>query len=84
VTILAWLALGLLAGFIGNMIAAKRAQSLVADLAFGLIGAATGGLVFKSFGASGVTGLNLHSLFVSVIGAIIIQYLYHAVKGTPD
>lgn len=77
-SILAWIILGLIAGFIGSKIVNKHGDGLVLDLVLGIVGAIVGGLVFRAFGASGVTGLNLYSLIVAVIGAIVFLVVYHA------
>ena len=45
----------------------------------GIVGAIVGGFVFTAFGASGVTGFNLYSMLVAVVGAIIVLVLYHAI-----
>lgn len=51
------------------------------DIALGVVGAIIGGVIFTFFGAQGVTGLNIYSLIVSVIGAVIVLWIYHAVTG---
>ncbi len=76
---LAWIVLGLLAGFIGSKIVNKSGEGLFLDIILGIVGAIVGGWLFSAFGASGVTGLNLYSLFVAVVGAILFLVLYHAV-----
>jgi uncharacterized membrane protein YeaQ/YmgE (transglycosylase-associated protein family) len=77
---LAWIVLGLIAGFIGSKIVNKRGDGLFLDIILGVIGAIVGGWLFNQFGASGVTGLNLYSLAVSVVGAIVVLVVYHAVR----
>jgi len=76
---LAWVILGLVAGFIGSKIVNKKGEGLILDIVLGIIGAVAGGWIFNALGASGVTGLNLYSLFVAVVGSIILLVLYHAV-----
>ena len=76
---LAWIILGLLAGFIGSKIVNKRGEGLLLDIILGVVGAIVGGWVFSLLGASGVTGLNLYSLLVAVIGSIVFLVIYHAV-----
>ena len=78
-SILAWIILGLLAGFIGSKIVNKTGEGFFLDIILGIVGALVGGWLFSMFGASGVTGLNLYSLFVAVIGSIIFLVLYHAI-----
>jgi uncharacterized membrane protein YeaQ/YmgE (transglycosylase-associated protein family) len=79
VSIIAWLILGLIAGFLASKIVNKTGEGLVLDIILGIVGAVVGGFLFTQFGASGVTGLNIYSLFVAVIGAIVVLVLYHAI-----
>ncbi|MGC1905728.1 MAG: GlsB/YeaQ/YmgE family stress response membrane protein [Candidatus Acidiferrum sp.] len=78
--ILAWIVLGLLAGFIGSKIVNKSGEGLLLDLVLGIVGAVVGGWLFNKFGHSGVTGLNLYSLLVAVVGAVVLLVLWHAIK----
>ncbi len=77
-SILAWIVLGLVAGFIGSKIVNKTGEGLVMDIVLGIVGAVAGGFLFNMFGASGVTGLNLYSLLVAVVGAVVVLIAYHA------
>ena len=78
--IIAWLVLGLIAGFIASKIVNKTGEGLVMDIVLGVVGAFVGGFVFtRFFSAAGVTGFNLYSMFVAVIGAIIVLVLYHLI-----
>ncbi len=79
-SILAWIFLGLIAGFIGSKIVNKSGEGIVLDIVLGIIGAIVGGWLFNRFGASGVTGVNLYSLLVAVIGSVILLLLYHAIR----
>jgi len=76
---LAWIVLGLLAGFIGSKIVNKSGEGVIMDILLGIVGAVLGGWLFNTFGATGVTGLNIYSLFVAVVGSIIFLVIYHAV-----
>ena len=78
-SIIAWLILGLIAGFIASRIVNKAGEGFVLDIVLGIVGAIVGGFVFSFFGAGGVTGLNLYSLLVAVVGAIVVLVVYHAV-----
>jgi uncharacterized membrane protein YeaQ/YmgE (transglycosylase-associated protein family) len=80
-SIIGWIVLGLIAGFIGSKIVNKRGEGLMLDIVLGVVGAVVGGWLFAFFGAEGVTGLNLYSMVVAVIGAIVVLVLYHAVSG---
>lgn len=77
--IIAWIILGLIAGFIGSKVVNKSGEGFILDIVLGVVGAVVGGFIFNFFGHSGVTGLNLYSLLVAVIGAIVVLWLYHAV-----
>jgi uncharacterized membrane protein YeaQ/YmgE (transglycosylase-associated protein family) len=78
-SLIAWIILGLIAGFIGSKIVNKRGEGLILDMALGIIGAIVGGFLFNLVGAAGATGLNLYSLFVAVIGSVVVLLVYHAV-----
>jgi uncharacterized membrane protein YeaQ/YmgE (transglycosylase-associated protein family) len=79
-SILAWIILGLLAGFIGSKLVNKTGEGVVLDVVLGIVGAVVGGFVFNRFGASGVTGLNVYSLLVAVVGAVLLLVAYHAIR----
>ena len=79
-SILAWIILGLIAGFVGSKIVNKSGEGLVLDIILGIVGAVVGGYIFRFFGASGVTGLNIYSLIVAVIGSVVLLVIYHAVR----
>ena len=76
---LAWIILGLVAGFIGSKIVNKRGEGIFLDIILGIVGAIVGGFLFSMFGAHGVTGLNIYSLFIAVLGAIVVLWVYHAI-----
>jgi uncharacterized membrane protein YeaQ/YmgE (transglycosylase-associated protein family) len=78
--ILAWIVLGLLAGFVGSKLVNKTGEGVILDIVLGIVGAVVGGFLFNLFGASGVTGLNIYSLLVSVIGAVLFLVAYHAIR----
>jgi uncharacterized membrane protein YeaQ/YmgE (transglycosylase-associated protein family) len=79
--ILAWLIVGLIAGFIGSKIVNRAGEGLVRDIILGIIGALVGGWIFTAVGATGVTGVNIYSIFVAVIGAVVVLVAYHAIFG---
>jgi len=76
-SIIAWLVLGLIAGFIASKIINKTGEGLWLDIVLGVVGAELGGWLFSLFGMSGVTGLNVYSLLVAVVGAVILLFIYH-------
>jgi len=79
-SLFAWIILGLIAGFLGSKIVNKRGEGLLLDILLGIVGAVVGGWLFRTFGASGVTGLNIYSLAVAVVGAIVVLLVYHAIR----
>ncbi len=79
-SILAWIVLGLIAGFIGSKIVNKRGEGLILDIVLGIVGAVVGGWIFSVFGASGVTGVNIYSLIVAVVGAVLVLIIFHAIR----
>ena len=80
-SIIGWLVLGLIAGFIASKIYAGSGQGVVMDIVLGIVGAVVGGFLFNTFGGAGVTGFNLYSMIVAIIGAIVVLWIYHAVVG---
>ncbi len=80
-SILAWIVLGLIAGFIASKIVNNTGQGIVVDIILGIVGAFVGGWLFNQFGSAGVTGFNIYSMFVAVIGAVVVLFIYHAVAG---
>jgi len=81
-SILAWIILGLVAGFIGSKLVNRTGEGFVLDIALGIVGAIVGGWLFNRFGAAGVSGLNLYSLLVAVVGAVVVLVVYHAIRRT--
>jgi uncharacterized membrane protein YeaQ/YmgE (transglycosylase-associated protein family) len=79
-SILAWIVLGLIAGFIGSKIVNKAGEGILPDIVLGIVGAVVGGFLFRTLGAHGVTGLNLYSLCVAVIGSVVLLVAYHAFR----
>ncbi len=80
-SIIVWIVLGLIAGFIASRIVNREGEGFLLDIVLGIIGALVGGFIFNAFGAVGVTGFNLWSLLVAVIGAVVILVIYHAIVG---
>ncbi len=80
-SIIGWLILGLIAGFIGSKIVNRSGEGVLLDIVLGIVGAMVGGFLFTTFGAAPVTGLNVYSLVVAVVGAIVVLFLYHAIVG---
>jgi uncharacterized membrane protein YeaQ/YmgE (transglycosylase-associated protein family) len=80
-SILAWIVLGLVAGFIASKIVNKSGEGVVLDIVLGIVGAVVGGFLFNAVGSGGVTGFNLWSILVAVIGAVVVLVVKHAVTG---
>ncbi len=77
--IISWIILGLIAGFIGSKIVNRTGEGILLDVVLGVIGAVVGGFLFNLVGAQGVTGLNLWSLLVAVIGAVVVLGAYRLI-----
>jgi uncharacterized membrane protein YeaQ/YmgE (transglycosylase-associated protein family) len=76
-SIIAWIVLGLIAGFIASKIVNRSGEGMLLDIVLGIVGAVLGGWLFHTFGMPGVTGLNLYSVVVAVIGAAVFLVVYH-------
>jgi uncharacterized membrane protein YeaQ/YmgE (transglycosylase-associated protein family) len=81
-SVIAWIILGLIAGWIASKIVVGTGQGFFLDIALGIVGAVVGGFLYSQImGGEGVTGVNIGSIIVSIIGAIIVLWVYHAVAG---
>ena len=80
-SIIGWIVLGLIAGFIASKIVNRSGEGFLMDIVLGIVGAVVGGFIFEQFGAAGVTGFNIYSMIVAIIGAIILLVIYHAIFG---
>jgi uncharacterized membrane protein YeaQ/YmgE (transglycosylase-associated protein family) len=69
--------LGLIAGFIASKIVNKTGEGVILDIILGIVGSVVGGWLFQTFGMSGVTGVNVYSILVAVVGAIVVLFIYH-------
>lgn len=77
-SIIAWIVLGLIAGFIGSKIVERRGEGFLFDVVLGIVGALVGGFIFNELGAVGITGFNPYSMLVAVIGSVVVLVVYHA------
>jgi len=77
---IAWLILGLIAGFIGSKIVNRHGEGMLRDILLGVVGAFIGGFIFREFGGHGVSGLDLYSLMVAVCGSIVVLLVFHALQ----
>ena len=81
-SVLGWVVLGLIAGFIASMLVNKHGEGMLLDIVLGIIGAVAGGWLFRLFGSAGVTGFNLWSVMVAVVGAVLLLFIWHAIRGS--
>jgi uncharacterized membrane protein YeaQ/YmgE (transglycosylase-associated protein family) len=79
--VIAWIVLGLIAGFIASKIVNHTGSGILIDIVLGVVGALVGGFLFSMFGAVGVTGFNIYSMLVAIVGAVVVLWLYHALVG---
>jgi uncharacterized membrane protein YeaQ/YmgE (transglycosylase-associated protein family) len=82
-SIVAWIVLGLLAGFIASKIVKNSGSGVVVDVVLGIVGALVGGLLFHVVGAKGIDGFSTWSLMVAVVGAVVVLGVKHVLVGAP-
>ncbi len=80
-SVLAWIVLGGIAGWIGSLIVNKSGEGVFLDIVLGIVGGVVGGWIFAAMGSTGVTGFNLWSLGVAIVGAVVLLAVKHAVVG---
>jgi uncharacterized membrane protein YeaQ/YmgE (transglycosylase-associated protein family) len=83
-SVIGWIVLGLISGFIASKIVNKAGEGVLLDIILGVVGAVVGGWLFHTFGMTGVTGFNLYSMLVAICGAVVVLVLYHAIAGRPS
>jgi uncharacterized membrane protein YeaQ/YmgE (transglycosylase-associated protein family) len=81
--IIIWIIFGAIVGFIASNIMGKG-EGLLWDIILGIVGAIIGGFIMNLFGYAGITGFNLYSTVVAVIGAIIVIYIGRALRQKPS
>lgn len=80
--IIAWIVFGLIAGLIAKFLMPGRDPGgFIITILLGVIGAVVGGFIANAIGFGGVTGFDLHSFFVAVVGAIVVLIGYRAIKS---
>jgi len=79
-SIIAWIVLGLIAGFIANKIVNRRSEGVLTNVVVGIVGALAGGFLFQRIGQNGITGLNVGSLWVATIGSIMLLIAFHGIR----
>jgi uncharacterized membrane protein YeaQ/YmgE (transglycosylase-associated protein family) len=80
-SILGWTVFGLITGFIASRIVNKRGEGCIVNMALGFVGALVGGFIFRRIAGFNAFHFNLASMFVAVIGAIVVLLIYHALTG---
>jgi len=78
--ILAWIVLGVVAGFVASKIVNKSGEGLLRDCLLGIVGAVVGGWAMSFLNEPGVSGLNIYSLVVAIGGAVLVLIIFHAVR----
>jgi len=76
-----WILFGLITGFIGSRVANRHGEGCILNVVLGIVGACVGGFIFTSIGGMGITGFNLYSMFVAIVGAVVVLWIYHALTG---
>jgi uncharacterized membrane protein YeaQ/YmgE (transglycosylase-associated protein family) len=76
--IIAWLVLGLIAGFVASLMVNKQGEGMLTDIILGIVGAVVGGFIAQFAGFAGITGLNIYSILIAVGGAVVVLLVYHA------
>ena len=79
--ILSWIILGLIAGFIASKIVNKTGSGLIMDIVLGVVGAIVGGFIMSLLGFGSVTGLNLYSVIVAILGGVVVTYAYRMITS---
>jgi uncharacterized membrane protein YeaQ/YmgE (transglycosylase-associated protein family) len=80
-SLIGWIFFGLLTGFAAAKVVNRRGEGCILNVVLGIVGACIGGFIFTSIGGAGITGFNLYSMFVAVVGAIVVLLVFHAVTG---
>jgi len=79
-SLFAWIVLGLLAGFIASHLVNHRGEGMVLDVLLGVVGAIVGGWMAHLLGYAGVSTLNVYSLIIATLGAVVFLFVYHALR----
>ena len=80
-SIIGWIILGLIAGFIASKLVNRHGEGMLLDIVLGVVGAIVGGWIMSFLGGQGVTGFNLYSMLVAIGGAVVVLLIAHAVRG---
>jgi uncharacterized membrane protein YeaQ/YmgE (transglycosylase-associated protein family) len=80
-TVVGWIFFGLITGFVASKVVDRHGQGCILNIVLGIVGACVGGFIFTNIGGSGITGFNIYSMFVAIVGAIVVLLGYHAITG---
>jgi uncharacterized membrane protein YeaQ/YmgE (transglycosylase-associated protein family) len=80
--VVTWIFLGLIAGFVASKLVNRRGEGVGLDIVLGIVGAIAGGWIFNAMGSAGVTGFNLWSILVAVVGAVLVLVIAHGLRGS--
>jgi uncharacterized membrane protein YeaQ/YmgE (transglycosylase-associated protein family) len=81
-SIISWIVLGLISGFVASKLVNKTGEGIVLDIVLGIVGGLIGGFIVRAMGiGGGVNGLNIPSLLVAILGAVVLLLAYHALRG---
>jgi uncharacterized membrane protein YeaQ/YmgE (transglycosylase-associated protein family) len=79
-SLLAWVAVGLIAGLLGSKVVNRRGKGVFLDVVLGIVGALAGGYLFTFVGHAPVTGSNLYSMFAATAGAVLVLLVNHGLR----
>ena len=81
-SILAWIIVGIIAGWLAKrVIPGEGPGGVLGDLVIGVVGAIAGGWVFNYLGHPGATGVNIGSIVVAFVGAVVVLWLVRQLSG---
>ena len=80
-SILGWAIFGAITGFIASKVVQGRGQGCIVNIVLGLVGALVGGAIFRGISDFDVFRFNLISMFVAILGAVIVLFLWYALTG---
>lgn len=82
-TIMAWIIVGIIAGWLAKrVIPGEGPRGVPGDLVIGVVGAIAGGWIFNYFGHTGATGVNIGSIAIAFVGAVVVLWLMRQLTGT--
>ena len=80
-SLIGWILFGLITGFVASRVVNRQGEGCILNVVLGIVGACVGGFIFTRIGGMGVTGFNPYSMFVAIVGAIVVLVIYHAITG---